>query len=475
MNKMSILTILMRAFKPVSSGYIKECESILLKTSIRDKRQIILEEDSFRHLSRGSIVFIMDSKKLLMPAAVAVASMLLLSVVFSGISSMTPAFAVRQTEQTIGQHMVNDKELTIDSVTLNLKKRSSTEGTVTIKIVQDGQVLGSVDLSTDDMRTKYKSYTAEFTDPVAVDASNFDIVVHFLGEGKMSVQRQSDRLIGNAFVDDVQRLKSDLKLKINGEYPTKTAGISEPETPGPGDDSGTPDTGEKVKLKVDAVDQNSNKISGLWVAVLDDQGKLIASGYTEIDASFTLDAGKAYSVDMGDFFNDKTQTTYQFKGWLDSANDDNRRTATLTSDDTFNAEYTVTTGAVPPIPTPDDNNSPPPPPPSGGAGELAAFAYRIPSSFWGATFTSANAQMYFVIYNSTGGFVTGGFYDENGSTVKLNDGESYWIVPQDCHHCHGGTHDVAFNHWEDSSTERVRAVTTGLTVGAYYEYVPDTP
>ena len=52
-----------------------------------------------------------------------------------------------------------------------------------------------------------------------------------------------------------------------------------------------------------------------------------------------------------------------------------------------------------------------------------------------------------------------GFYDENGSN---NDGDSYWIVPQDCH---GADHDVAFNHWEDNSTEKARAVTTGMTVG----------
>jgi len=105
----------------------------------------------------------------------------------------------------------------------------------------------------------------------------------------------------------------------------------------------------------------------------------------------------------------------------------------------------------------------------------AVYTNRIPSEHWGPTFTSANAQMYFVLYSSTGCMVQTGFFDENGNIITgLNDGEQYWIYPTDCHHCHGADHDVAFNHWEDGSTESPRPVTTGTSVGAYYEYIPNT-
>ena len=84
----------------------------------------------------------------------------------------------------------------------------------------------------------------------------------------------------------------------------------------------------------------------------------------------------------------------------------------------------------------------------------------------------ANAQMYFVLYNSTGSIVHTGFFDENGHAISgLNEGEQYWIYPTDCEECHDDPHDVVFRHWEDNTTERPRPVTTGMSVGAYYEFI----
>ncbi len=111
-------------------------------------------------------------------------------------------------------------------------------------------------------------------------------------------------------------------------------------------------------------------------------------------------------------------------------------------------------------------------PEQAGEGTITVYAYRIPSEYWGPTFTGANAQMYFVLYNSTGNIVRTGFADENGYTITgLDSDEQYYIYPTDCNSCHGGDHDVVFRHWEDGSTDRPRPVNTGASVGAYYEYV----
>jgi len=122
--------------------------------------------------------------------------------------------------------------------------------------------------------------------------------------------------------------------------------------------------------------------------------------------------------------------------------------------------------------------SPPPPPPQVLTGKISFYAYRIPSQYWGPTFVGSNAQMYFVLYDSNGNLVKTGFSDENGSVfTELESGKTYYVVPTDCNACHGGTHDVAFNHWEDGSTTRARAVVASseagaASVGAYFEYIP---
>jgi hypothetical protein len=178
-------------------------------------------------------------------------------------------------------------------------------------------------------------------------------------------------------------------------------------------------------------------------------------------------------VEMGDYYNSETATSYKFQKWVGNANNDKRISVSLDSDKVLTASYIVTAGAAPPPPPPQPPASPPT---SSAPGTITVYAYRMPNSNWGSTFVSADAQMYFVLYDSTGAIAHTGFFDENGNTITgLDEGKTYWVSPTDCHHCHGGTHDVRFNHWDDGTTERQRPVTTGMSAGAYYEYVPDTP
>lgn len=56
-----------------------------------------------------------------------------------------------------------------------------------------------------------------------------------------------------------------------------------------------------------------------------------------------------------------------------------------------------------------------------------------------------------------------------GTLEIIQKGVQYWIVPQNCHHSHGGYHDVAFNHWKHGNTDVARSITTGVSAGASYE------
>jgi hypothetical protein len=338
------------------------------------------------------------------------------------------------TSKTISQ--ASDSTMTVNTVDFSAKKSSTrADGTLTVAIVQDDKVLGSDQLSTRALSTFLEEREASFDDVNVTD--DFKVVFMYDGTGYVTISG----------------------IDVPGA--TETAGSE--------DDNSVPTTGT-VKLTVNSVDQNNQPITGLWFTVT--SGLTTQGGWTE--KTLELEAGQEYTVSMDDYYDSATGTMYTFVQWTDNTQGKSR-IATLNTDETFTAKYNVVGNSPPPVPD-DSTDNPPPPSPRSGPGSLTAYAYRIPSSYWGPTFVSANAQMYFVLYNSTGYMIYGGFFDENGNTVTgLNDGETYWIVPTDCHHCHGGTHDVVFNHWEDDSTERARSVSTGMSVGAYYEYVPDTP
>lgn len=128
----------------------------------------------------------------------------------------------------------------------------------------------------------------------------------------------------------------------------------------------------------------------------------------------------------------------------------------------------------------ENNNNPPAQP----EGKITVYAYRMPSQYWAPTFAEANAGMWIVFYDASGelakdanGKEIAGFANENGNVFAgFVAGEKYFVNPTDCEKCHGGDHDVVFDHWEDGSTQRQREVTAtedgSVSVGAYYRYVP---
>jgi len=331
--------------------------------------------------------------------------------------------------KTIAQD--DDESMTVEVVEFNAKKlKSSVAGTVTVALVQDGVVLDQETFSASSLKTSYVEMEATFDEEITGD---FDVVFMFEGSGMVYVSG----------------------INVPGSTQTVENPPTDPPTP-PSDPSGT------VQLTVESVDEAGNEIVGMWIEVysgMSASGEPIFEG--ETPETFELDAGE-YIVAVADFENNI------FQRWADSAHDRTRE-ATLTQDETFTAVYS-TDGTAPPGQSEPPTTSPPP---TSEDGTITVYAYRIPSSNWGDTFTGANAAMWFVLYNSTGWIVHSGFYDENGSTVTgLNNGETYYVYATDCNECHGDPHNVEFRHWHDGSTERQRPVMTGDSAHAYYEFVP---
>lgn len=323
--------------------------------------------------------------------------------------------------------LASDETMTIETVEFSAKKSTSrASGTVTVAIVQDDEVLETEQITTKELTTILQDMEVSFDDLEVTD--DFEVVFMYDGSGVITIR--------------------------NIDVPGATEPAEEEPTT-------TPNPDGSVTLIVNAVDESGNEITGMWIEVYEGttpSGEPAFEGDTP--ETFELEAGQ-YVVAVADF------ESNVFLRWADSAHDRTRE-ATLTEDETFTAVYS-TNGAPPPT-----QEEPTTSPPAGSEpGTITAYAYRIPSSHWGPTFVSANAQMWFVLYNATGWIVHSGYYDERGSMVNgLNEGETYYIYATDCNQCHEDPHDVVFRHWEDSSTANPRTVTTGMSVGAYYEYVP---
>jgi hypothetical protein len=317
------------------------------------------------------------------------------------------------------------ESMVVDTVEFDAKKSTSRAyGILTVAIVQE-DILATDTFSASEIKQRYNFMEASF-DSLNV-TGDFEVVFMYDGSGMVSVNSIS--------------------------VPGATEPAEEPEDP----DDPTP-TG-KVMLTVNAIDQAGSAVNGMWIEVYSGAS---ASGEPLIEGdtphTFELDAGQ-YIVAMADF------ESNIFQGWQDS-DQDRTREATLTTDETFTAVYS-TDGSAPPEEEPN-------PPPSSGPGSIVVFAHRIPNENWGPTFTSANAEMWYVLYNATGWIVQSGFYDEEGTTITgLNDGETYYVYATDCDECHGDPHDVVFDHWEDSTTANPRAVATGDSAHAHYRYDPD--
>ena len=320
----------------------------------------------------------------------------------------------------------DEESMTVDTVEFSAKKSTSrAAGVLTVAVVQDDDILGTDTIGTSEIKQSYNDMEASF-DSLNV-TGDFEVVFMYDGSGLIYVNSIS--------------------------VPGGTEPAEEPEPPTDPTPTGT------VMLTVNAVDQAGSPVNGMWIEVYSGasaSGEPVFEGDTP--ETFELDAGQ-YIVAMADF------ESNIFQGWQDS-NQDRTREATLTTDETFTAIYS-TDGSAPPEEEPS-------PPPSSGPGTIVVFAHRIANENWGPTFTSANAEMWYVLYDSTGWIVQSGFYDEEGTTITgLNDGETYYVYATDCDECHGDPHDVVFDHWEDSTTANPRAVATGDSAHAHYRYDPD--
>jgi hypothetical protein len=89
------------------------------------------------------------------------------------------------------KHIENDGSITeINSVDLNLKKSTlRSSGMITVTIVQGSHVLARDEISSSGISTTYTAARAEFSTPVNIEGSSFDIVVAYEGSG--SVQASS--------------------------------------------------------------------------------------------------------------------------------------------------------------------------------------------------------------------------------------------------------------------------------------------
>jgi hypothetical protein len=82
-------------------------------------------------------------------------------------------------------HIENDGSITeISSVDLKLKKSTlRSSGTITVAIMQDSYVLTNDTISTNGISTTYTAARAEFSPPIDIKGSSFDIVVVYEGSG----------------------------------------------------------------------------------------------------------------------------------------------------------------------------------------------------------------------------------------------------------------------------------------------------
>jgi hypothetical protein len=108
---------------------------------------------------------------------------------------------------------------------------------------------------------------------------------------------------------------------------------------------------------------------------------------------------------------------------------------------------------------------------------ITVYAARIPASYWAACFalnctagTGPGASMGVVLSDSSGNIIATAFTNENGYTFTgLTPGTTYFIYPADCDLCHGSTHDVIFEYWNNNtSTVRPLAVEVGVSLTAWY-------
>jgi hypothetical protein len=199
---------------------------------------------------------------------------------------------------------------------------------------------------------------------------------------------------------------------------------------------------------------NGTVISGLFTVLYQD-GAPIETGYTP--AQFVLVNGQTYQVQTEGY-----GSTY-FQYWTDNNWVNAQRTIALTSSASITGAFCSGTCS-------DARMAPPP------LNGITVYASRISASYWAPCFATAcsagsgpGASMYFVLEDSNGNFLQGGFADEWGLTFTgLNPGATYYVLPEDCNLCHNSSHDVVFQNWDSGSTVRPLAVQAGAVLKAWY-------
>lgn len=217
----------------------------------------------------------------------------------------------------------------------------------------------------------------------------------------------------------------------------------------------SPGCAETSSITVSSGYSPNSSLVGMYV-ILEQSGQILATGFTPV--TFAVSGNATYSIVAEDY------TNAYFYQWSDGVCSSSRSVTVNSSDSqiSLNALYTTTSQ------TPSS---------CGSSSGITIYAARIPASYWAPCFaltcsagTGPGAAMWFVLYDSSGNVIATAFSNENGYTFTgLTPGATYYVYPADCDLCHGSTHDVLFEYWNnDTSTVRPLAVTVGESLTAWY-------
>lgn len=171
-------------------------------------------------------------------AALATAIVLTASVLLAGGTPQSfAASSVDLSKKNNGiiQHVINDGTLEIDSIDLWVQKKTpKTSGEIIVEILQEGQLIASDSINTDDLskKRKFKMVTAELQTEVTGD---FDIQVLFDGKGGIKVQREkaSKSEFEGYMVGKKAPKGWNLKLNINNDSTSPPQDEDNQNTPPP--------------------------------------------------------------------------------------------------------------------------------------------------------------------------------------------------------------------------------------------------
>ena len=389
-------------------------------------------------------------------AATILAAILLSSAIFNaGGSIATPAFAQPLSDHgTIGQHVQNDKSMSIKSISIELKRKfPKIDGQLEIQIIQNGTVEGTATIAKDKIKRTYSMVTAKFSPAVKVDADNFDVVLDYNGSTGVLIKSTSNKMPGNMFVDDKERPKLDLKLKINGVTSSEDEEDTAPPPPP------APTVGNVHLTLVSKNIADLTPINGMHYAVI--KGiEVIADGYTP--NAVEVPAGQTYTIAPASGYQN-----IEFAQWQDTKSTDLLRTETVTKDTTLTVLYTVdeeTSTASPPPPTSTNNtdqtNQPPPEPtPDSGAPNTVTVSSQLLD---GSAVTGLETQLR---ESATGNNVDSGF---TTTTLQMEAGKDYRTIMY-------SYSPYWFRHWTDGGLHRYHLVSgdgAAHSLTAVFENIP---